>query len=128
MKWLHNILKGISLTGAFFVFQACYGTPRSEFYHEHGEAPMTFSVVSRTTGEPLKGIRILSSTWDKDPQKQEVGITGDDGKCRVSLPYVRNMRGPFITLMDPENQFQSKDTTLADLQDREVIVKLYPKL
>ena len=29
MKWLRNLLKGISLTGALFVFQACYGTPVS---------------------------------------------------------------------------------------------------
>jgi len=29
MKWLHNLLKGISLTGALFVFQACYGTPQT---------------------------------------------------------------------------------------------------
>ncbi|MBR1570175.1 MAG: hypothetical protein IJ651_10035 [Bacteroidales bacterium] len=27
MKWIRNILKGISLTAALFVFQACYGTP-----------------------------------------------------------------------------------------------------
>ena len=27
MKCLRNILKGISLTAALFVFQACYGTP-----------------------------------------------------------------------------------------------------
>lgn len=27
MKWLHNLLKGMSLTAALFVFQACYGTP-----------------------------------------------------------------------------------------------------
>ena len=26
-KWLHNLLKGMSLTAALFVFQACYGTP-----------------------------------------------------------------------------------------------------
>lgn len=26
-KWIHRILKGASLTGALFVFQACYGTP-----------------------------------------------------------------------------------------------------
>ena len=29
MKWLHNILKGASLTGALFVFQACYGVPQT---------------------------------------------------------------------------------------------------
>ena len=27
MKWLHNLLKGVSLTACLFVFQACYGTP-----------------------------------------------------------------------------------------------------
>jgi len=27
MKWLHNLLKGVSLSGALFVFQACYGAP-----------------------------------------------------------------------------------------------------
>ena len=28
MKWLRNILKGVSLTAALFVFQACYGSPQ----------------------------------------------------------------------------------------------------
>ena len=27
MKWLHKLLKGLSLTAVLFVFQACYGTP-----------------------------------------------------------------------------------------------------
>ena len=26
-KKIHNLLKGVSLTAALFVFQACYGTP-----------------------------------------------------------------------------------------------------
>lgn len=26
-KWIHRALKGMSLTTALFVFQACYGTP-----------------------------------------------------------------------------------------------------
>lgn len=32
MKWLHNLLKGMSLTACLFVFQACYGTP--DIYQE----------------------------------------------------------------------------------------------
>ena len=28
MKWLRNILKGVSLCAALFVFQACYGAPQ----------------------------------------------------------------------------------------------------
>ena len=37
MKWIHNLLKGMSLTAALFVFQACYGTPPGnpeEFFTE----------------------------------------------------------------------------------------------
>lgn len=130
MKWLHHLLKGFSLTGALFVFQACYGTPYSPLYDERGEeAPMSFSVVSRSTGEPLKGIKILSKPWSTyQGQQEEVGVTGEDGKCRVILHYDRNVVGPVVSFMDPENQFQAKDTTLADLQEREVVIKLYNKL
>lgn len=27
-KWFRNLLKGVSLTAALFVFQACYGSPQ----------------------------------------------------------------------------------------------------
>ncbi len=45
MKWLHNILKGASLTGALFVFQACYGIPQPALWEESGTASMSFSLV-----------------------------------------------------------------------------------
>ena len=38
MKWLHKLLKGLSLTAALFVFQACYGTPPG--YPEAWEEPV----------------------------------------------------------------------------------------
>ena len=48
MKWLHNLLKGLSLTAALFVFQACYGTP--EGYDgpdiDMGDNPAPVEVVS----------------------------------------------------------------------------------
>ena len=37
MKWLRNILKGVSLTAALFVFQACYGAPQVPEYQEEQE-------------------------------------------------------------------------------------------
>ena len=40
MKWIHNLLKGMSLTAALFVFQACYGTPPGypdDFFTEETE-------------------------------------------------------------------------------------------
>ena len=128
MKWLHNLLKGASLTGALFVFQACYGIPQP-LYDESGTAPMTFSVVSNETGEPLKGISILSkSNLEYDNEPWEVGVTGEDGQCKVNLQYIRNMRGPLVRFQDPEGKYAVRDTTLDDLREQVIKVRLYPNL
>ena len=123
MKWLHNLMKGASLTGALFVFQACYGIPQAPIYEENGLAPMTFTLLSRTTGEPLQGIRI-SGEAQNFGYAQELGITDADGHCRVEIPYVRNLEGPFLYVEDPHGQYIVKDTTLVDLRDREIVIKL----
>ena len=125
MKFLHNLLKGASLTGALFVFQACYGMPQSPLDIESGEAPMSFSLVSRTTGEPLEGIRIKGGSWKHDMEREDVlGITDANGRCRVEIPYLRHVEGPYLRFVDPSGQFAAKDTTLADLRDREIVIKL----
>ena len=125
MKILHNILKGASLTGALFVFQACYGMPQSPLYEDGGLAPMSFSLVSRTTGEPLEGIQVKGGSWKRDMDREEsLGVTGEDGRCRVEIPYLRNVEGPFLRFEDPSGQFAAKDTTLADLRDRDIVIKL----
>lgn len=132
MKFLRKILKGVSLTGAIFVFQACYGTPMPSLYEEGGEAPMRFSLVSHTDGTPLSGIRILGdrdaafSSSDR-PDRRELGVTGADGRCSVKIPYGRNRKGPYLTFEDPGGQFLTKDTLLTDLREREIVVKLVPE-
>ena len=128
MKWLHNLLKGASLTGALFVFQACYGIPEPPLYEEGGEAPMTFSLVSNSDGTPLEGIRVSSRESDRYSQSWEIGVTDAEGKCRVMIPYRRNLEGPFLVFEDPQGQYDAKDTTLVDLRDREIVVKLTPLL
>ena len=55
MKWIRRLLKGISLTAAMFVFQACYG-PMDDYY----DTRVTFRVVSADTGEPIQGVEIWS--------------------------------------------------------------------
>jgi len=127
MKWLHNLLKGISLTGALFVFQACYGSPQDPMMVEGGEAPMTFTLVSSATGEPIEGINI-SSAPGQNTELRLVGTTGADGSCRVSLDYRRSIEGPYVRFEDPGGVYASKDTTLADLYDHNIKVKLFPKL
>lgn len=53
MKLVRKILKGVSLTAAMFVFQACYG-PMEDYY----DTKVTFHVVAEDTGEPLQDVRI----------------------------------------------------------------------
>lgn len=122
MKWLHNILKGASFATALFIFQACYGVYQP-LYDEYGEAPMTFSLVSQKTGEQLENIKILGSAA-KAGDMQDLGTTGADGRCSVILPYLRNVQGPYIRFQDPEGIYFVKDTTLADLRNREIVIKL----
>ena len=124
MKWLHNLLKGASLTGALFAFQACYGIAEPPLFEEGGEAPMSFSLVSKSTGEPLEGIRISASESVSYGMRTELGVTGTDGKCKVTIPYRRNVEGPFIVFEDPQGQYSVRDTTLADLRERDIVVKM----
>ena len=126
MKLLHKIVKGVSLTGALFALEACYGTP--EPFYECDEAPMTFQLLSKTTGAPLEGIHIKSSVHASRnfSSMEELGVTGADGTCRVVLTYYRNVEGPVIRFEDEAGNYAAKDTTLADLRDRTVEVKLNP--
>ena len=55
MKWIRKILKGMSLTAALFVFQACYGTPQ-DYY----STAVRVRVVSGETGEPVAGACVRS--------------------------------------------------------------------
>jgi len=123
MKWLHNLLKGASLTGALFVFQACYGTPQNPLYEDGGLAPMDFLLVSHTTGEPLEGIEVNAASLDGREWKL-LGTTDADGRCHVDIPYARNMYGPSLFFADPQSHYSPKDTTLTDLREREIVIKL----
>lgn len=129
MKWLRDILKGASLTGALFVFQACYGIPEPPLYEEAGEAPMSFSLVSKSTGEPLEGISIGSNaTINRKEGMVKMGVTDAQGKCKVNIPYRRNVEGPFVFFEDPEGRFSDKDTVLLDLRERDILIKMDPVL
>ncbi len=128
MKWLHHLLKGFSLTGALFVFQACYGMPEPPLFEEGGEAPMSFSLVSRSTGAPLEGIQIKGSAFSTQNGMRDLGVTDANGRCQVRIPYRRNLEGPFLVFEDPQGQYFAKDTTLADLRERDITVKLDPTL
>lgn len=122
MKWLHNLLKGASVTGALFVFQACYGSPQIPV-HEQGTAPMRFSLVSAQTGQPLEGICIEAKPYGEGAY-QIIGSTGADGKCEVLIPFIQNLDGPSIQFSDENGVYATIDTTLADLRPRDIVIKL----
>lgn len=126
MKWLHNILKGASLTTALFVFEACYGIPGPPMLEDEGEAPMTFKLVSKGSETPLEGIHIKANATSSRGDFKELGVTGADGTCKVTLYYVRNLEGPFIRFEDANGLYEPKDTSLADLRERLIQVELNP--
>lgn len=123
MKWLHNLLKGISLTGALFVFQACYGSPKDPMW-DMGDARMSFSVVSHETGEPLEGVKVSQTDYGGH---RELGTTGTDGKCSVQFQYQKNYRGPYLRFEDADGLYAVKDTVLDDLRFREIVIKMDPR-
>lgn len=125
-KILHNLLKGASLTTALFIFQACYGVPMPPLYEDGGVAPMSFSLVSGKTGEPLVGIQVKAKADERWSDYQELGVTGQDGRCSVEIPYGRNFDGPFLRFEDPEGKLSPKDTSLADLREREIVIRMLP--
>ena len=123
MKWLHNLLKGASLTTALFIFQACYGTEQMYFMEEGGDAAMSFTVTSRASGEPLQGI-LVSGSESSNQSFLNLGVTGPDGRCTVQIPYRRNVRGPYLRFEDPSGLYEVKDTVLYDLRERDIDIKL----
>ena len=125
MKILHNLLKGISLTGALFVFQACYGINEPPMYEESGMAPMNFTVVSHADGTPLEGIKVKGDALNKNPQNV-LGVTDANGRCKVSIPYRRNLDGPFLRFEGEDGAYFAKDTSLTDLRERYIVIKMDP--
>ena len=125
-KLLHNLLKGASLTTALFIFQACYGVPQPALYEDYGEAAMSFSIMSKSTGKPMEGI-VISGSERSNRHYHELGVTGPDGRCSLKIPYARNFEGPFLRFEDPSGVMAPKDTSLADLREREIVIRMTPK-
>jgi hypothetical protein len=58
----------------------------------------------------------------------DLGVTDANGRCQVRIPYKRNIEGPYVVFEDPQGQYIVKDTTLADLRERDITVRLDPTL
>lgn len=100
-------MKGACLTSVAFVFQACYGTPQ-----DFGtDMLIEGKVTSKTTGLPIKGIKVSIAN--------NVQYTSTDEKGSFSF-YTGTMDNPKIIFEDidsTENKsFANKDTVLTSRQ------------
>ena len=119
MKWLHNLLKGLSLTTALFIFQACYGTP--EWLH-HSVLP--FKVVDARTGDPLQDVGISSRVeaaeyLDWIPG----GVTDEKGEALVYFETADGAK-PEFRIEATGTDYLVKDTVLIDLSYRTIEIQL----
>jgi hypothetical protein len=107
-KHIRALVGGLSFTTALFVFQACYGMPQDM---EH-DTLLEGKVVSRTSGLPVKGIKVES-----DFEKNFV-ITNELGEFSFYTLRAPSLK---LTIIDTDpnadGDYLSKDTTLVDPQD-----------
>ncbi len=121
MKWIRRTLKGISLTAAMFVFQACYGT-----WDDYYDAPIEFRVLSYETGQPLQGIEVWFQSLNGD--SSSVGhpnlqcYTDENGTARSWVVYGLHR----FSFVDKDSAFQTFDT-IVKIQDKVTVGVLLKK-
>lgn len=121
-KWIHNLLKGASLTTALFIFEACYGPPMD--YHDYS---LDFRVVSSLDGQPLKDVNVSMSRADSENgQWMLCGQTGETGDFTVYWGTVDSaaIPSPKFRFESPDGSYAVKDTTFTDLSHRRITIAL----
>ena len=114
MKYLRKILKGVSLTAALFVFQACYGTPQDEIYYQS----VAFRVVSSDDGQPIPNVDIMyqyqngggyRGDWLEFGKTDSLGFNGSALED-IGVPTMFRFK-------DEDSAYVVKDTVLTRLYD-----------
>jgi len=72
LRWLFGC---VSFTAVAFVFQACYGVPRDDYY----DVKLTGTVKSKTTDLPVKGIKVVVNDGYCYNEKNNYGFTDENG-------------------------------------------------
>lgn len=119
MKGLRTILKGLSLTTALFVFQACYGTPYG--YDEYG---VSFKVISAETGKPLEGVDIQSRPANYADCDWNFCATTDETGYAGGFIGLRDFESPEFLFTLEGSEYAVKDTIITDFKARMIVIEL----
>ena len=105
-SWLRKIIRGLSLTSALFVFQACYGTPQDFGNDLHIKGIVT----AKTSGLPIKGIKV---SVVNDVQYY---FTDDEGQFSLYTEWLDNVNVKFEDIDSSQNGlFRTRDTVLTNV-------------
>jgi hypothetical protein len=106
VNWTRRILGGLSLTSALFIFQACYGTNK-----DYGlDLRVQGLVKSKTTGSPVKGIKVMAG------DSIQYVITDENGTFDFYIAKADSLILSFKDTDTTQNgNYVAKDTVLKDL-------------
>lgn len=80
--WFRKLIGGLSFTSALFIFQACYGTPQDM----EPDVQLEGKVVSRTSGLPVKGIRVTLDLLD------QIDTTDENGNFSIYTQFANSYK------------------------------------
>ena len=117
MKALHNILKGMSLTTALFVFQSCYGMPQGA-RNDLFEATLK---LEDNRGNAIDGVRVsVRNDWTSGWVEQ--AMSDDAGNADILIPY--DSGNAFVDIRLEAEGYSPKDTTITDMAGGEIRIVL----
>jgi len=105
--WKRKIIGGLCLTSIAFVFQACYGTPQDIGQ----DLLIEGKVTSKTTGLPIKGIKV---SFD---QRVQYANTDENGKFSLYIDIVQHANIKFTDVDSTKNIWFSNKDTLITISD-----------
>jgi hypothetical protein len=105
-NWLRKLIGGLSFTSVLFIFQACYGTPQDM----KNDIFIEGKVKSKTSGEPLNGIKVLIA------DKMQYEYTNDEGKFSLYTEIANSYKIKFQDVDSTLNgSFIEQDTILTKI-------------
>lgn len=108
-NWKSKLIAGLSFSSMMFIFQACYGTPQDLQYDVLVEG----QVKSKTTGQPIKGIKVSPTIGTQYQQTDDIGkfsfYTQTDGSLGLRFEDIDS---------EENGAFQAKDTILTGVYNK----------